>query len=126
MIKYNLVCKRCDLTFDSWFASSKEYEKLVRKNLLNCHSCGSLKVEKSLMAPKLISKKSNDRTEKELQKYTDRPVEIRLKPNRSERISTKPLEAALADDVYCLITYNSIAALEALNRPLLLYRHFVP
>ena len=69
MIKYNLVCKRCDLTFDSWFASSKEYEKLVRKNLLNCHSCGSLKVEKSLMAPKLISKKSNDRTEKELQKY---------------------------------------------------------
>ena len=55
-----------------------------------------------------------ENTKKELQKYTDRPVEIRLKPNRSERISTKPLEAALADDVYCLITYNSIAALEAL------------
>ena len=69
MIKYRLNCKNCDTSFDSWFASSKEYEKLVRKNLLNCHSCGSLKVEKSLMAPKLISKKSNDRTEKELQKY---------------------------------------------------------
>ena len=55
-----------------------------------------------------------ENTKKELQKYTDRPIEIRLKPNRSERISTKPLEAALADDVYCLITYNSIAALEAL------------
>ena len=55
-----------------------------------------------------------ENTKKELQTYTDRPVEIRLKPNRSERISTKPLEAALADDVYCLITYNSIAALEAL------------
>ena len=50
----------------------------------------------------------------ELQKYTDRPIEIRLKPNRTERISTKPLEAALDDNVYCLITYNSIAALEAL------------
>lgn len=50
----------------------------------------------------------------ELAQYTDRPIEIRLKPNRSERISTKPLEAALDDDVYCLVTYNSIAALESL------------
>ena len=56
MIKYNLLCKKCELTFDSWFASSKEYDKLKRKKLINCHSCGSLKVEKSLMAPKLISK----------------------------------------------------------------------
>ena len=69
MIKYSLICKKCDLIFDSWFASSKEYEKLVKKKLLNCHSCGSLKVEKSVMAPKFINKKSNDRTEKEFQKF---------------------------------------------------------
>ena len=50
----------------------------------------------------------------ELTQYTDCPIEIRLKPNRSERISTKSLEAALEDDVYCLVTYNSIAALESL------------
>jgi lipopolysaccharide biosynthesis glycosyltransferase len=55
-----------------------------------------------------------ENTKTELQKYTDRPIEIRLKPNRSERISTMPLESALADNVHCLITYNSIAALEAL------------
>ena len=56
MIKYNLVCKKCDLTFDSWFASSLEFEKLKKKKLINCHSCGSMRVEKNLMAPKLISK----------------------------------------------------------------------
>ena len=56
MIKYKLNCKKCDITFDSWFASSKEYEKLKNKNLLTCHSCNSKKVVKSLMAPKLISK----------------------------------------------------------------------
>jgi hypothetical protein len=50
----------------------------------------------------------------QLKQYTDRPIEIRLKPSRSERTSTKSIEAALADDVYCLITYNSIAAIEAL------------
>jgi hypothetical protein len=49
-----------------------------------------------------------------LKKYTDRPIEIRLKPTRSERISNKTIEQALDDDVYCLITYNSIAATEAL------------
>ncbi len=55
MIKYKLICKKCDISFDSWFASSKEYEKLKKKSLLNCHGCGSKKIEKTLMAPKLIS-----------------------------------------------------------------------
>ena len=56
MIKYKLKCKRCKLSFDSWFATSQEYEKLKKKNYLNCHSCGSIKVEKTLMAPKLLKK----------------------------------------------------------------------
>ena len=34
MIKYKLVCKDCDLSFDSWFASSKEYEKLKKKTII--------------------------------------------------------------------------------------------
>ena len=55
MIKYNLFCKNCKNTFDSWFSSSKEYAKLKRHNHINCHECGSLDVEKSLMAPSIIS-----------------------------------------------------------------------
>ena len=54
-------------------------------------------------------------TSEELKKYTDRPIEIRLKPDRRDRITSQSLEAAMADDVYCVVTYNSIAALEALN-----------
>ena len=70
MIKYNLLCKKCDLAFDSWFASSKEYDKLKKKQLLNCLGCGSLKVEKNLMAPKLISKDLSYKNEKkDLIKY---------------------------------------------------------
>ena len=56
MIKYKLICKKCDFSFDSWFASSREYEKLKSKNFLNCHKCNSQKVEKTLMAPKLINR----------------------------------------------------------------------
>ena len=70
MIKYSLLCKKCGLTFDSWFASSKEYDKLKMKKLINCHDCGSLKVEKNLMAPKLMSKNFNHKNEKkDLIKY---------------------------------------------------------
>jgi len=55
MIKYRLICKNCDFKFDSWFASSAEYEKLKIKKFLSCHNCNSKKVEKTLMAPKLIN-----------------------------------------------------------------------
>lgn len=56
MIKYKLICKDCNTLFDSWFASSHEYERLYKKNFLSCHKCNSLKVEKTLMAPKLLNK----------------------------------------------------------------------
>ena len=56
MIKYKLICKKCNFSFDSWFSTSREYEKLKNKNFLNCHNCNSKKVEKTLMAPKLINK----------------------------------------------------------------------
>ena len=70
MIKYSLVCKDCDFTFESWFASSKDYEKLKRKNFLNCHSCNSINIEKSLMTPSLINNKKLITNEvKELKRY---------------------------------------------------------
>ena len=68
MIKYKLICKNCDNAFDSWFASSKEYEKLKRLKHINCHSCNSLKVEKTLMSPSILNsrkvKYSIDKNEK--------------------------------------------------------------
>ena len=59
MIKYKLICKNCDISFDSWFASSHEFEKLKKKKFLNCLNCNSKKIDKSLMAPKLINKSKN-------------------------------------------------------------------
>ncbi len=57
MIKYNLVCKRCNKSFDSWFASSKEYEKLKKLKHINCFNCNSLEVDKSLMSPNVVNSK---------------------------------------------------------------------
>ena len=69
MIKYKLICNDCEITFDSWFASSKEFEKLKRKKLLNCHNCNSLKIDKSLMTPTLMNKNKSQKNNSELVKY---------------------------------------------------------
>ena len=59
MIKYKLICKDCETTFDSWFSSSKEYEKLKKKKFLNCPFCNSLNVGKDLMSPSVNTSKNN-------------------------------------------------------------------
>ena len=69
MIKYKLFCKNCDFKFDSWFASSNEYERLKKKKLLNCHKCNSIKVEKTIMAPQLINRKTNIYEKANIEKY---------------------------------------------------------
>ena len=69
MIKYKLLCKKCNLKFDSWFASSNEYERLKSKKLLSCHKCNSIKVEKTIMAPQLINRKSDTHEKANIEKY---------------------------------------------------------
>ena len=71
MIKYKLICKNCDLSFDSWFASSKEFDKLKKKNFLNCYRCDSKKIEKTLMAPKSILKSDSERTQDKIGKFEE-------------------------------------------------------
>jgi hypothetical protein len=59
MIKYNLECS-CGETFESWFQNSTEYEKLLKKNLINCYVCGRSKtVKKSIMAPSVATSKTS-------------------------------------------------------------------
>jgi hypothetical protein len=50
----------------------------------------------------------------EIKKYTDREIVVRLKKSRKERVYEDTIQQALQDDVHCLVTYNSIAAIEAL------------
>ena len=69
MIKYKLVCKNCNLNFNSWFASSNEYERLKKRNFLICHKCNSTKIEKTIMAPQLINSKSKTDKKIDLEKY---------------------------------------------------------
>jgi hypothetical protein len=59
MIRYNLRCDRGH-AFESWFQSSSAYESQEKRKLVSCPACGSVKVERAIMAPQIVSKKSKD------------------------------------------------------------------
>ncbi len=75
MIKYQLNCKSCKNVFDSWFASSKEFEKLRGMNLINCSFCNSLDINKSVMSPRISLK--NDKNEKSIKKNIEAKSKIK-------------------------------------------------
>ena len=52
MIKYNLKCHN-NHEFESWFSNSEEFDKLNKKNLLECIYCSSKKICKSIMSPRI-------------------------------------------------------------------------
>jgi hypothetical protein len=59
MIRYSLRCDRGH-EFESWFQSSAAYEQQEKRKLVNCPACGSVKVDRAIMAPQIVSKKGRD------------------------------------------------------------------
>jgi len=80
MIKYNLKCHN-EHEFESWFSNSQEFEKLKKKNLLECIYCSSKKINKSIMAPMILySKKShtqNDKISKNFKSEKNKLINLR-------------------------------------------------
>ncbi len=52
MIRYALCCAKGH-DFDSWFPDSAAFDKQAKRGLVTCPHCGSAKVEKAIMAPRL-------------------------------------------------------------------------
>jgi hypothetical protein len=54
MIRYALVCAQGH-SFESWFQSSAAYDKQAKQKLVACPVCGSPKVEKEIMSPRIAA-----------------------------------------------------------------------
>lgn len=52
MILYNLRCER-DHVFEGWFRNGAAFDRQARSGAVACPLCGSVKVEKALMAPRI-------------------------------------------------------------------------
>ena len=59
MIQYSLKCEN-DHSFDSWFASADAYDKLADNGMVSCAVCGSTKVSKAIMAPRVRTTKGKE------------------------------------------------------------------
>jgi hypothetical protein len=55
MILYALTCDEGH-GFESWFPDSSSYAAQVRRGLVTCPVCGSVKVEKAIMSPNIARK----------------------------------------------------------------------
>ena len=69
MIKYNLKCQH-NHEFESWFSNSEEFDKLNKKDLLECIYCSSKKISKSIMSPRI----SNLNTKQEQENLINRDI----------------------------------------------------
>ncbi len=65
MIKYNLKCKHKH-EFESWFLDSKEFEKLKSKKMIECIFCKTKSIEKSIMAPSVLSQEQKQENQKSI------------------------------------------------------------
>jgi hypothetical protein len=61
MIRYALACERGH-AFESWFQNSKAYELQVKRALVACPVCNSVKVEKTIMAPQLARTRKREQS----------------------------------------------------------------
>jgi hypothetical protein len=52
MIRYALACAKGH-SFESWFQNSAAYDKQAKQKLVTCPVCGTHKVEKEIMSPRL-------------------------------------------------------------------------
>ena len=80
MIKYNLKCENKH-EFESWFSESSEFDRLIKKKLIECIFCNSKKIEKSIMAPTILNTKNqnikNDYKKIEIRKFKKELINMR-------------------------------------------------
>ena len=88
MILYRLRCAKGH-EFDSWFKDGKTYERQEKRSLIGCPACGSSKVVRAPMAPR-IGKGSGKGGGKRAEQLVETPVEATPAP------AVDPQVAALA------------------------------
>lgn len=101
MIHYNLRCDNAH-AFESWFADSTAFDRQAKRGLVTCPICGSAKVEKAIMAPRLGSRRRDKTAASQSPDNGDRQVTVLSGKDKELRAQLKQLHdfvATHADDV---------------------------
>lgn len=60
MIRFSLRCDH-DHEFEAWFRGNEDFDTQKKRGFVECPSCGSVKVEKALMAPAVSTGRQQDK-----------------------------------------------------------------
>lgn len=108
-LQHGDIIQRSDDRFKQFNKRFNSWKKTGRKILIAAPDdkpCKFYGINKDQWIADTISK---------IKKYTDRPVVVRERaPKRIDRITTDTLQQALDNDVFALVTYNSVAAVESI------------
>ena len=96
MIRYALRCEKSH-EFESWFQSSSAYESQVKRKLVTCPVCGSAKVDKAIMAPRIVGKKGRSRAAPEPVAATATPEATQSAPTSLMMAQERELRTKLKE-----------------------------
>lgn len=65
MIKFTLACDTGH-NFEGWFGSSDDFDNQLKRGLVSCPVCNSLKVEKALMAPSVSTSRTREKIQEKI------------------------------------------------------------
>lgn len=60
MIVFDLRCRDSGDVFEAWFRSSADYDEQAARGLVQCPACGSSRIAKAPMAPRVPAKASGE------------------------------------------------------------------
>ncbi|MBI3453751.1 MAG: DUF1178 family protein [Rhodospirillales bacterium] len=79
MIVFSLKCHKGHV-FESWFRDGATYERQRKRGHVACAICGSVKVDKAPMAPRIASRKNAPAPERAPDNGTTQPVPVSNDP----------------------------------------------
>jgi hypothetical protein len=97
MIRYRLKCKKGH-EFEAWFASSDAFDKQEKRDLLSCPNCGTSKVSKALMAPRISKRKGRAAAkapDESMPEAVEKPAREPARPETQRVAAHRELAAAM-------------------------------
>ena len=74
MIRFALACDR-DHAFEGWFRNNDDFDTQAARGLIECPACGSLKVQKALMAPAVSTSRRQETIRSEVRQPQSQPAD---------------------------------------------------
>jgi hypothetical protein len=97
MIVFTLRCKDGH-EFETWFRDGATYERQAKRGLVTCPECGSTKVDKAVMAPRLGRSHKSDPASRETHREAAHQAEAgRETPSEGEAAPAPPPAAAVPE-----------------------------